>query len=438
MKASAGRVLMLVETEFGRDNRVKNEAFTLASRGLDVSVISLRGAGERPVETVKDVTVYRLPRLTVFRKLPNHQRSLILALINKVAVVLGYIVEYSYFTLGCLAVSLYIARKGRFDVIHANNPPDTLFVVGAVHKLLGARFVFDHHDLSPELYRSRYGTRGGFVAFMLALCEKASTRLADVVITTNESYKRIDIQRNGVDPERVYVVRNGPDLRRVRLADPDQALRRKARVLFGYVGVMNPQDGVDHMLRALSYLRTELGRSDFFCVAVGYGDSLEELKTLSAELGLSDHVMFTGFIPDTDMLRILSTVDICLDPNPSNPLNDVSTWIKVMEYMALGRPVVSFDLHETRVSAGDAAVYVTPNDEAEFARAIARLMDDEKLRAQMGEIGVKRVATTLSWSVTSANLVSAYKRLLPHWSSEQCAPEDVPQIACAGASTNPH
>lgn len=438
MKASAGRVLMLVETEFGRDNRVKNEAFTLASRGLSVSVISLRGVGERPVDTVNGVTVYRLPRLTVFRKLPNHQRSSILALVNKLAVVLGYLVEYSYFTLGCLAVSVYIARKGRFDVIHANNPPDTLFVVGAVHKLLGARFVFDHHDLSPELYQSRYGTQGGLVAFMLALCEKASTRLADVVITTNESYKRIDIQRNGVDPRRVFVVRNGPDLQRVRLLEPDEELRKRARVLFGYVGVMNPQDGVDHMLRALSYLLTELGRSDFFCVAVGYGDSLEELKSLSAELGLSDHVMFTGFIPDTEMLRILSTVDICLDPNPSNPLNDVSTWIKVMEYMALGKPVVSFELQETRVSAGDAAVYVTPNDEAEFARAIASLMDDETLRAQMGAIGVRRVATTLSWSVTSANLVSAYRRLLPHWVYEHGVSEGVPQGASAGASSKPH
>jgi glycosyltransferase involved in cell wall biosynthesis len=350
--------------------------------------------------------------LTVFRKLPKAERSGLAALANKVRVLVGYVTEYLYFTSGCLIVSCYVALKSRLDVIHAHNPPDTLFVVGAFHKLFGRKFVFDHHDLSPELYRSRYKTPSGLVSRGLAFCEKASVKLADVVIATNESYRAIDIDRNAADPGKVFIVRNGPDLSRVRMAEPDQALRTKARVVLGYLGAMNPQDGVDYLLRSLDYLRHSLNRSDFYCVLIGDGDSLAELKALAVNLRLDHCVMFTGFIPDGDMVRYLSTVDICLDPNPSSPLNDVSTWIKVMEYMALGKPVVSFGLKETKISAGDAALYATPNDEAEFARRIATLMDDESLRARMGEVGTMRVRNELGWHVTSQNLLRAYEFLL--------------------------
>jgi glycosyltransferase involved in cell wall biosynthesis len=412
MKASAGRVLMLVENEFPRDTRVRNEAFTLASKGFQVSVVALRGAGEKLRESLNGVTVYRLPRLTVFRKLRDAERSGLVALANKVRVLVGYIIEYLYFTTGCLVVSCYVALKDGFDVVHAHNPPDTLFIVGAFHKLFGKKFVFDHHDLCPELYQSRYATPSGLVSRGLALCEKASVKIADVVIATNESYREIDIRRNGVEPSKVFVVRNGPDLSRVRLTDPDPVLRGKARVVLGYLGAMNPQDGVDYMVRALHHLRYRLMRSDFYCVAIGHGDSLEELKSLAVDLGLEDCLMFTGFISDEDMVRLLSTVDICLDPNPSSPLNDVSTWIKVMEYMALGKPLVSFDLKETRVSAAGAALYVKPNDEAAFAGAIARLMDDPAERARMGEVGRTRVHNELGWHVTSKNLLDAYEFLL--------------------------
>jgi glycosyltransferase involved in cell wall biosynthesis len=415
MKASAGRVLMLVENQYPRDTRVRNEATALASRGLQVSVIALGGPGEPRRETVNGVTVYRLPRLTVFKKLPDAGGSRFVAIAHKLRVLVGYVVEYLYFTTGCLVVSGYVAITRGFDVVHAHNPPDTLFVVGAVHKVFGKRFVFDHHDLSPELYRSRYTTPNGWVSRGLAICEKASVALADVLIATNESYRGIDISRNGIDPSRVFIVRNGPDLSRVRLTEPDPVLRGKARVVLGYLGAMNPQDGVDYMLRALHHLRHTLRRSDFHAVAIGDGDSLEALKSLSADLGLADRVTFTGFIPDEEMVRLLSTVDICLDPNPSNPLNDVSTWIKVMEYMALGKPLVSFGLKETRVSAGDAALYATPNDVAEFAEAVARLMDDEALRKSMGQTGRRRVEEHLNWAVTSQNLVAAYRRLFPRW-----------------------
>jgi glycosyltransferase involved in cell wall biosynthesis len=412
MKEFAGRVLMLVENAFPADSRVRNEAFTLTSCGIKVSVIALRGPNERAREVVDGVTVYRLPRLTIFQKLPDGKTSVLRSLVGKLQRVTGYLVEYGYFTGGCLLLSIYIAFREGFDAVHAHNPPDTLFIVGAFHRLLGKKFVFDHHDLSPELYQSRYRTtETGLITRVLQFLEWCSVRLANVLIVTNASYRDIDIARHGVAAERVFIVRNGPDLRRVKLVDPDERLRQTGKMIFGYVGAMNPQDGVDYLLRALEHLR-RLGRSDFYCVIIGDGDSRQELEALAKNLGLEDHVWFTGFIPDADMMRYLSTADICLDPNPSSPLNDVSTWIKVMEYMALGKPVVSFDLKETRTSAGGAAVYVPPNNEEAFAKAIAGLMDDPDRRTTMGEVGKRRIKDELSWTISSRNLLSAYERLL--------------------------
>jgi glycosyltransferase involved in cell wall biosynthesis len=262
------------------------------------------------------------------------------------------------------------------------------------------------------LYLSRYRkTDGGLVARVLYILEKFSLRIANVVIATNGSYREIEITRHGVQPERIFIVRNGPDLKRVRLVEPDARLRSMGRTIFCYLGAMNPQDGLDYLLRALGHLLHDLGRTDFYCVLIGDGDSLDELKAQAVALGLQDHVFFTGFIPDEDMMRYLSSADVCMDPNPSSPLNDVSTWIKVMEYMALSKPIVSFALKETQVSAADAAVYAPPNDEMAFAKAVARLMDDPALRARMGAIGRGRVENELNWSITSRNLVSAYNQL---------------------------
>jgi glycosyltransferase involved in cell wall biosynthesis len=215
----------------------------------------------------------------------------------------------------------------------------------------------------------------------------------------------------------------------VRLIEPDQELRNSGKSILGYVGAMNPQDGVDYLLRALHQLRQTLNRHDFYCVLIGDGDSLDELKALSAKLDLGKHVLFTGFIPDEVMMRYLSTADIGLDPNPSSPLNDVSTWIKVMEYMALGKPIVSFDLKETRTSAAGAAVYVPPNDETAFARAVGELMDDPARRERMGEIGRTRIREELSWAITSRNLLKAYGRLFNREFVIESAPpiESAPQ-----------
>ena len=253
----------------------------------------------------------------------------------------------------------------------------------------------------------------GCVTRVLGLFEKLSVKLATVAIATNESYRAIDVKRNGISADKVFVVRNGPNLKRVRLVEPDRCLVSRGCTILGYVGAMNPQDGLDYLLRALSHLVHNLKRTDFYCVLIGDGDSLEELRQLAGTLGIADHVWFTGRIPDEDLMRYLSSTDICVDPNPSSPLNDVSTWIKVMEYMALGKPVVSFDLKETRFSAGEAAVYVKPNDEAEFARAIAQLMDDPMRRRRMGDFGRERVNEALSWNISSKNLLAAYSRMFP-------------------------
>jgi glycosyltransferase involved in cell wall biosynthesis len=404
---------MLVENSFPRDTRVRNEAATLSAAGFTVSVIALRGASERPREVVGGVTVYRLPRLTLFEKLPAKRSTLLGALLNRIRVIVGYVAEYVYFTAGCFVVACYVAVREGVDVIHAHNPPDTLVLVGAVFKLFGKKFVFDHHDLCPELYYSRYKTTGGLVARALRFFEALSVKLADVVIATNESYRRIDIERNRANPDKVFIVRNGPDVSRVKLVEPDSFLKAKAPIILGYVGAMNPQDGVDYLLRALGHVVHDRHRKDFYCVLIGDGDSLDELKSQARALRIDDRVLFTGFIPDDDMVRYLSTADICLDPNPSSPLNDVSTWIKVMEYMALGKPVVSFDLKETRFSAAEAAVYVPPNDERQFAEAIVQLMDDPLTRRKMGECGKGRVQRDLGWHITSRHLLSAYHRLFP-------------------------
>jgi glycosyltransferase involved in cell wall biosynthesis len=404
---------MLVENNFPADIRVWNEAHTLSQAGYPVTVIALRKPGEKLHEEVNGIHTYRIPTLTLFKKLGGGYGT-VGRVISMFQSWVGYFSEYAYFTVACFLLSIYTTFRRGVDVVHAHNPPDTLFVVGAFHRLLGKRFVFDHHDLSPELYLARFGIKqgeGGLVYKMLHACEKLSLRIANITIATNESYKEIQIQRGKMEKDKVFVVRNGPDLRRVKVVPRDPYLLTMGKSILCYVGAMNPQDGVDYMLRALQHLAFTLDRKDFYCVVIGTGDSFEQLKTMAELLGLADYVWFTGFISDEDLVRYLSTADICLDPNPSNPLNDVSTWIKVMEYMAVGKPTVSFDLKETRVTAREAAVYVPPNDELAFAKQIAFLMDRPDLRKTMGEFGKRRVEEELAWNVVSQNLLRAYASL---------------------------
>lgn len=403
-QASIGyRVLMLLENNpYPQDPRVRNEAETLAAAGYEVSVIAPAGPRQPFRERVGNVEVrrYRPPRA--------------------VPGALGYVWEYGYSLVAVWVLSLGVWLSRGVDVVHAHNPPDVFFIIGGMFRLFGKKFVFDHHDLAPEMYTAKFGARARpLLVRLLVLCERMSCRLAHSVIATNESYRLMEMQRSAVPPDRITVVRNGPDLKRLVSVEPDQALRAKASIIFAYLGTLGVQDGVDYLLRALLHLKVDLHRTDWYCIIIGRGDALEDLMSLTSRLGLNEQIMFTGragLIPDADLIRYISTADICVDPDPSNPFNDRSTMLKVMEYMTLGKPTVAFDLPEHRRTAGEAAVYVTPNDEPAFARALAALMDDPVRRQEMGRVGRHRVETVLAWPHSAHHLLESYRRLTgqPH------------------------
>ncbi len=411
---------MWVENHFPQDTRVTNEARLLVDAGYQVAVIALRRQGQAGRETLNGIEVYRVPTLELFKKTPSANINRINLLFVKLKSFLGYVVEYCYFTAACLIVSTYILVTRGFDVMHAHNPPDTLFLVALPFKLLGKKFVFDQHDLCPELYRSRYGAAEGFYTRVLRMFEWCSLKLADITIATNESYKRIQIKRANKNPGDVFVIRNGPNQMRMTLASPNTRLIAMKKCILCYIGSLNPQDGVDHLLRSLRYLLHRLKRADFHCVIMGTGDSLQDLRDLAGNLQLNGCVELTGFVSDEDLQANLAAADICVDPDPSSPLNDVSTWIKVMEYMAAAKPIVSFDLKETRFSARDAAMYVEPNNETQFAEAIAELMDQPELQKRMGTYGRRRVEEELQWAKVGKNLLTAYETLLGRKMKSSC------------------
>ena len=404
---------MLVENYFPQDTRVTNEATLLTEAGYQVTVVALRRNGQAGHEILNGVDVYRLPTLELFKKTPLANVNRVNSLLVKLKSFLGYVVEYCYFTTACFMVSTYVFVKRGFDVMHAHNPPDTLFLVALPFKLLGKKkFVFDQHDLCPELYRSRYRAREGLATRLLRILEWCSLKLADVTIATNESYKQIQIERANKNPGDIFIVRNGPNQMRMTPVAPSARLRGMEKCILCYIGSLNPQDGVDHLLRSLRHLLYDLKRSDFHCVIMGTGDSLQDLRNLADKLQLDGCVELPGFVSEEDLQANLAAADICLDPDPSSPLNDVSTWIKVMEYMAYGKPIVAFDLKETRFSAGDAAIYVRPNEEAEFAKIVAELMGQPELRRKMGARGRRRIEEELQWNKVGGNLLTAYETLL--------------------------
>jgi glycosyltransferase involved in cell wall biosynthesis len=306
------------------------------------------------------------------------------------------------------AIARRLARERAFDVVHACNPPDLLLPAVRSLKRAGTAFLFDHHDLVPELYLSRFG-RGEDVLYRATLAvERRTFRLADVVVSTNESYRRVALGRGRKREEDVFVVRSAPDLGRFTLVEPDPSLRRGKDYLLVYLGVMGPQDGVDHALRALALVARR--RDDWHAVFVGSGDVADDMRALAIELGIGEKVDFPGRLSDGDVRRVLSSADVCLAPDPKNALNDVSTMNKIVEYMAMSRPFVSYDLVESRVSAGDAAVYARANDVEAFARGVELLLDDPERRLEMGRLGRRRVETELSWKLSERALLAAYER----------------------------
>jgi glycosyltransferase involved in cell wall biosynthesis len=387
---------MLVENlSVPRDKRVWPECLALAEAGFDVVAVCPRGS-ERdvaPHEVIDGISIHRYSA-------PFSDGG-----------TLGYLREYAASFVRMAWLALRLSGRRGFDVVQACNPPDLLLLAALPLKLRGTRFVFDHHDLVPELFECRFGHSGGILHRLARFAERITFRLADVVLSPNESYRRLALERGTKRPEDVFVVRNAPDVARLYPEPPVESLKRGREHLLAYVGVMGPQDGLDLAVRALGHLRR--ARDDWHAVFVGDGDMLERMRALACELEIDDAVEFTGFLHDAEGLRqVLASADVCLAPEPKNSLNDVSTMIKIAEYMAMERPVVAFDLAETRVTAGPAALYAEPNDPASFARCIAQLLDDPDARARMGAAGRDRVENGLSWEHSKRRLLDAYARAL--------------------------
>jgi glycosyltransferase involved in cell wall biosynthesis len=386
------RILMLLENlPYPQDVRVRREAMALEAAGYSVSVICPADPGQPLFEVIKGVRVYRY------------------AAPRPAAGFLGYLWEFGYSTAMSFLISVFVFLREGFDVVHAHNPPDTFVFIAAFYKLFGKRFVFDHHDLSPEMYEARMPGGGNKLVYQaLVLLEKITFFFADHVIVTNESYKQMAMDRGGVPKERVTIVRNGLELER-RHSAPEESLSKKGKTIIGYVGVMGFQDGVEYLLRALRHLIDDLGRSDFYCVLIGTGDAWPKLRAFAKELKLDEYVWFTGFVPNEKMQSCLRAAQICVAPEPSNPFNDRSTMIKMIHYMSMGKPIVAFDLPEHRFTARGAALYAKPNDELTFAQAISELMDDPRRREALGASGRRRFEAELAWEYSIPKLLEAYQ-----------------------------
>jgi glycosyltransferase involved in cell wall biosynthesis len=397
------RVLILVENlPSPFDRRVWQEAGALRDAGYGVSIVCPTGKGcEKKYEVLEDIHIWRYD-------LPREGSGAV-----------GYLIEYSVALFWAFLLSLKVLKKRGFDVVHACNPPDLFFLIGAFYKVFGKKFVFDHHDASPELYEAKFGRRGAFYRLLLLL-ERLTFRAADVSIATNQSYRRIAIERGGMRPDRVFVVRSGPSLERMKTLPPVEALKKGRRYLVGYVGVMGRQEGIDYLLRAAAHLVHEKKRSDVHFGLVGGGTSLDEMKALARALRVDDYVTFTGRVSDGALLGMLNSADVCVNPDVANEMNDISTMNKVMEYMALGKPMVQFDLTEGRFSAQSASLYARRNDAADLAERIAELLDDPARRAAMGAFGRRRVENELEWRYEAPKLLAAYAAL---WSQKQPTPQ---------------
>jgi glycosyltransferase involved in cell wall biosynthesis len=389
------RVLIIVQNlPVPFDRRVWLECQALVSAGYEVAVVCPKGGGDPSYQVIDAVQLYKYRPYA-----PGGGK-------------LGFIAEYVYSFLATARLALKARRSGRLAVIQACNPPDIFWPIAIAFRAIeGTKFVFDHHDLCPELYESRFPEGPRLPYRALRALERRTHRSADHVIATNDSYREIAVKRSGKASGEVTVVRTGPDPQRLRRGPADPAQRRGRRFLVAYIGVMGPQDGVDIAVRAADVIVREFGRDDIAFTLIGSGDCFDDLVALRDKLGLAETVEFTGRAPDELVARILSTADVGLSPDPKNPLNDLSTMNKSMEYMAFELPVVAFDLRETRVSTGDAAVYVKPNNVRDYAEAIVRLLDDEEAKVRLAKVGRARVEQELAWCHQQRAYLGVYERL---------------------------
>lgn len=388
------RILIIVQNlPVPFDRRVWLECQALTSAGYRVAVVCPKGKGDPGYEVIDGVEIHRYRPYA-----PGGSK-------------LSFVAEYAYSFLATAWHTLKARRNGRFAVIQACNPPDIFWPIALAFRLERTKFVFDHHDLCPELFLSRFEHPPALPFKGLLWLERRTFRTARHVISTNESYRQIAIERGGKSPDDVTVVRTGPNPDRLKRGPAEEELKRGRKHLVAYIGVMGPQDGVDIAVRAAGIIVREFGRDDIAFTLIGSGDCYDELVALRDKLNLQGHVEFTGRAPDELVTKIMSTASAGLSPDPKNPLNDVSTMNKTMEYMAFELPVVAFDLRETRVSAQDAAVYATPNDVHEYAKALVGLLDDEAARAQLGKLGRARVEDDLAWSHQERAYLGVYQRL---------------------------
>jgi glycosyltransferase involved in cell wall biosynthesis len=389
------RVLIIVENQtVPFDRRVWREACSLREEGYDVTVLCpRRKSSAKGYEVINGIRVYRHPALA------------------EGSTPMGYVWEYGCSLFWELLYACLIYFRHGFDVIQGCNPPDDIFLVALPFKLLGVKYIFDHHDANPELYVSKYGKQGTLYK-ILVLLEKLTYRFSDVVIATNMSYRQLAVNRGSLAPENVFVVRNGPEREKFKPVPSNPARKMGKSYLVGYVGNMSIQDGLDILLDVALHIKNS-GRSDIFFTCVGGGTELNKLRKLVEDKNLFDTVHFTGRISDEELLEVLSTADICVNPDRPGEMNDISTMIKIMEYMALGKPIVQFDSTEGRFSAQEAALYADKNEGVkDFAAKIIWLLDRPGERTKMGEFGRKRIEEQLAWEYSVPQLVAAYQKVL--------------------------
>lgn len=394
MPVTNPKVLIIVENQsVPGDPRVFNEAASLAENGYEVTVLCPRRANSSRSEMIEGIRIYRHP-------MPKEART-----------TAGYLFEYACALFWEFVFALWIYVRHGFHVIQGCNPPDNIFLVALPFKLLGVKYVFDHHDANPELYLSKFG-RKSFLYKVMIWLERLSYRLSDVAMVTNASYKDIAINRGRKAADDVFIVRNGPSPETFKPVSPNLALKRDKRFLVGYVGHMGSQDGLDILVYVAEYIKN-LGRQDIRFICVGGGPELPNLRKLVRDKGLEDMVDFTGRLPDREMLEVLSTADICVNPDRPCELNDISTMIKIMEYMALAKPIVQFESKEGRFSAQASSLYADKaNPVADFAHKILWLLERPDERKRMGEIGRERVEKELAWKYSIKNLLAAYRAAL--------------------------